>query len=126
MGEGAYLMAMWESEYFGSEEEKSDMAGGKPKWNVATPRKYGRDGEKTFWVNVGSAWENDGDKGKHDVTITLDALPLPDADGQVRLFLFPKDDDGGGERRGSSERSSKRESSRSRSSSRADDDEIPF
>lgn len=79
------------------------MAGGRPKWNVATPRAYGQDGDKTFWVNVGSAWENDSGKGKHDVTITLDSLPLPDKDGNVRLFLFPKEDSGdrgsGGERR---------------------------
>jgi hypothetical protein len=95
---------------------------GKPKWNVATPREYGEG--KAFWVNIGSAWENDG-KGKHDVTITLDALPLPDKDGKVRIFLFPKDDVTQGDRDEAQGRRAGTAAKKGRSS-RDDDEEIPF
>ena len=100
----------------------------KPKWNVASPRKYGQDNDKTFWVSVGSAWENTGD-GKHFATITLDALPLPDHEGKVRIFLFEKDDNG--ERRSGETRTERSGAGRRPKSGRtgrspADDDEIPF
>ena len=102
----------------------------KPKWNVSTPRKYGED--KTFWVNIGSAWENDGN-GKHFATISLDALPLPDAEGKVRIFLFPKDDDERNTRRGGPDRAyGETRTERSGGGRKPkvkhndDDDEIPF
>lgn len=107
---------------------------GVPKWNVSSPRAYGRDNEKTFWVNVGSAWENDSDKGKHDVVIEFSALPLPDADGKVRVFLFPKDDAAKGDREESFGRKAGKAASKGSRSGRASgsrtttdlDDEIPF
>lgn len=55
------------------------------RFDVCSPRKRkGRDGEeKTFWVRVGAAFQND--KG---MQIVLDALPLPDVDGRCVLMLF--------------------------------------
>lgn len=99
---------------------------GTPKWNVASPRAYGRDNEKTFWVSVGSAWDNADGKGRHDVTVTLDALPLPDAEGRVRLFLFPKDDAAKGDREESFGRKAGKAAAKGRKTTVADDDEIPF
>ncbi|MFO0269593.1 MAG: hypothetical protein ACK53W_03510 [Gemmatimonadota bacterium] len=68
------------------------------RFDVCVPRKRkGKDGEdKTFWVRVGAAFQNE--KGTQ---IVLDALPLPDADGRCVLMLFePKErlDGGGGDR----------------------------
>lgn len=98
---------------------------GKPKWNVASPIAYGDD--KTYWQNVGSAWENTEGKGKHDVVINLNSLPLADKDGKVRIFLFPKDDDRDNSRGRDDSRSSSGKSKPKGSSRKNDyDDEIPF
>jgi len=65
------------------------------RWDVLSPR-AGKEG-KTFWHRVGTAWQ--GDKG---ISITFDSLPLPDAEGKVRVSLFePRVKDaakGGGKR----------------------------
>lgn len=97
----------------------------KPKWNVSSPREYGEG--KTFWVNVGSAWSNDRG-GKHDVMINLHAMPLPDKDGNVRLYLFPKEDEEeSGRRSGRAAREdAEKEKKGARRKPPVDDDEIPF
>jgi hypothetical protein len=51
------------------------------RFDVLSPR-AGKD-SKTFWHRVGTAWE--GEKG---ISITFDSLPLPDAEGRVRVSLF--------------------------------------
>jgi hypothetical protein len=59
------------------------------RFDVCVPRKRkGKDGEeKTFWVRVGAAFQNE--KGTQ---IILDALPLPDGEGRCVLMLFePKE-----------------------------------
>lgn len=64
------------------------------RWDVCSPRKRkSKDGEdKTFWVRVGAAFDND--KG---MQIVLDALPLPEGDGRCVLMLFePKERSAGG------------------------------
>lgn len=53
--------------------------------NMVSPRAR-KDG-KTHWHNVGTAWIDD--KG---TTLEFDSLPLPDAEGRVRVKLFePRD-----------------------------------
>lgn len=51
------------------------------RYDVLSPRKK-KDGG-TFWHRVGMAWE--GEKG---ISIELSSLPLPDAEGRVRMSLF--------------------------------------
>lgn len=51
------------------------------RYDVLSPRKK-KDGG-TFWHRVGMAWE--GDKG---ISIEFSSLPLPDAEGRVRVSLF--------------------------------------
>lgn len=55
--------------------------------DICTPRK---NGEKTFWVKIGTAWQND--KG---IQLVFDALPIPDAEGRCVANLFePKPREG--------------------------------
>jgi hypothetical protein len=49
--------------------------------NIATPRK-GKD--KTFWVNIGTAWFSDNGQ----IQLVFDALPLTDAEGRCVANLF--------------------------------------
>jgi hypothetical protein len=51
------------------------------RFDVLSPRPK-KDGG-TFWHRVGTAFE--GDKG---IGIVFDSLPLPDAEGKVRVSLF--------------------------------------
>jgi len=51
------------------------------RFNMASPRAR-KDG-KTHWHSVGSAWVDE--KG---TTLEFDSLPLPDAEGRVRVKLF--------------------------------------
>lgn len=61
------------------------------RYDICTPRK---NGEKTYWTKIGSAWQND--KG---IQLVFDALPIPDAGGRCVANLFePKPLDGGGQR----------------------------
>jgi hypothetical protein len=54
--------------------------------NMASPRAR-KDG-KTHWHSVGSAWIDDNG----GTTLEFDSLPLPDAEGRVRVRLFePRD-----------------------------------
>lgn len=80
------------------------------RYDVVTPRKK-QDGG-TWWHRVGIAF--DGDKG---ITLFMDSLPLPDAEGRTVLKLF--------------EPREKPQAARSGSGSRSDpqaplDDDIPF
>jgi hypothetical protein len=49
--------------------------------DICTPRKK-KDGG-TYWVKIGTAWENDG-----KTQLVFDALPLPDAEGRCVANLF--------------------------------------
>ena len=59
----------------------------KRRFDVTTPRpKYNEDG--VWWLKIGRAFEND----KGQIMIFLDAYPVPDAEGAVKLALFePRD-----------------------------------
>lgn len=71
------------------------------RFDVCSPRKRkDRDGnEKTFWVRVGAAFQND--KG---MQIVLDALPLPDLEGRCVLMLFEPKTAGQSEPKGTPDR----------------------
>ncbi|WP_333673285.1 hypothetical protein [Elioraea tepidiphila] len=56
--------------------------------DVLSPRKGKND--KTYWLKVGAAFPRDAG----GYSLTLDALPLPDAEGQVRLLLAEPRQDG--------------------------------
>lgn len=104
------------------------MADGDRKMNVTVPIKYGREGDKTYWHNIGTAFENE----KGQITIYLNSLPIPGDDGKVKIMLFDKKDDADrdhGRRGGGSSQSTTKASTKSkgRQSSQSDvDDEIPF
>ena len=51
------------------------------------PRKDG----KTFWVKVGAAFPKDGG----GFSLVFDALPLPDAEGNVRVLMAEPRDNAG-------------------------------
>lgn len=56
------------------------------RYDLISPRAR-KDG-KTFWVKVGAAFPKDGG----GFSLVFDALPLPDADGNVRLLMAePRD-----------------------------------
>jgi hypothetical protein len=76
------------------------------RYTLSSPRQRG---EKTFWVQVGSAFpaRNGG------FNLVFDALPLPDSDGRVSVFMQE-----------ARERDERREEPRRQS--RNDEDEIPF
>lgn len=99
------------------------MADGDRKMNVTVPIKYGSGGDKTYWHNIGTAFENE----KGQITVYLNSLPIPGDDGKVKIMLFDKKDDADRDHdrdRGSRSKSSSRKPTRQSSSS--DDDEIPF
>jgi hypothetical protein len=53
-------------------------------YDVLTAREYERNGEKkTTFNKIGVAFDNKNGDG---FTITLNALPLPDKDGEVRMI----------------------------------------
>ena len=91
------------------------------RWDVCSPRKRkSKDGEdKTFWVRVGAAFDNE--KG---MQIVLDALPLPEGDGRCVLMLFEPREAGGGKPAGTPDREPGKSTG---GGSFADmDDDIPF
>ena len=53
--------------------------------DVLSPRKAK---DKTKWVKIGVAWKNED-----NTRINLDALPLPDENGQVSIFLMERKTD---------------------------------
>lgn len=97
------------------------------RYNVTSPRKYqSQGGEKTQWLRIGVAFEND--KGGFD--IQLDANPLPEQDrkneGQtiIRLKAFPADQDGN--RGGGGSRQSRGDFSDQDYGGKPDDSDLPF
>jgi hypothetical protein len=52
------------------------------RYDVISPRKRG-DSDKTYWHRVGTAFERE----RGGLSVVLDSLPLPDAEGQVRLLI---------------------------------------
>ena len=50
------------------------------RYDICTPRK---NGDKTYWTKIGSAWQSD--KG---IQLVFDALPLPDSEGRCVANLF--------------------------------------
>lgn len=86
------------------------------RFDIYVPRP-GKDG-KTFWKNIGTAWQND--KG---IQLVFDALPLPDAEGRCVANLFePREGTG---RSASNDRADARGRANSRDSF-DDDGSIPF
>ena len=77
---------------------------------VVQPRKRRNDPDKTDWTRLGIAWSDS--KGTR---IKLNALPIPDENGEVWISLF--EDDGSGVKGGDN----------SNNTNKSDmDDEIPF
>jgi hypothetical protein len=82
----------------------------KKTFRVVQPRKRRNDPEKTDWTRLGIAWSDS--KGTR---IKLNALPIPDENGEVWISLF--EEDGSGAKGGDS----------SNNTNKSDmDDEIPF
>jgi hypothetical protein len=52
------------------------------RYDVLSPRKRS-DAHKTYWHRVGTAFERE----RGGLSVVLDSLPLPDAEGQVRLLI---------------------------------------
>jgi hypothetical protein len=67
------------------------MRNGNKQYRVVMPiRREGQ--ERTFWRQIGMAWENAGRQGgMPSITIRLDALPLGSADKGAELLLFEHD-----------------------------------
>ena len=84
----------------------------KKKLRVVQPQKRRNDPEKTDWVRLGIGWSDS--KGTR---IKLNALPLPDENGEVWINLFEDDGSGPGQ---------KQQQSSQQSSSSDMDDAIPF
>jgi hypothetical protein len=50
-----------------------------------------RDGQDDFWLAIGAAFEHQNGEGYN---VILQALPIPNGDGQCKIVLRPpKDDD---------------------------------
>lgn len=79
------------------------------RYDLISPRAR-KDG-KTFWVKVGAAFPKDGG----GFSLVFDALPLPDAEGNVRLLMAEPRDNAGQQRQ---EQPARRDD--------LDTDEIPF
>lgn len=55
----------------------------KTRYSVSTPREYEtKDGAKTYWTTIGSAFRND----KGNITVLLDASPI---NGKLFINLTP-------------------------------------
>jgi len=53
------------------------------RYDVSTPISYGN--EQTFWQRLGKAFKNEQ---TGVITVHLNALPICDRDGKVRIMLF--------------------------------------
>jgi hypothetical protein len=57
-----------------------------------------REGQDDFWLPIGAAFPHQSGDG---FNVILQALPIPNGDGQCKIVLRPpKDDDGGQQQRG--------------------------
>lgn len=92
------------------------------RYDVISPRKRG-DADKTYWHRVGTAFERE----KGGLSVVLDSLPLPDAEGQVRLLIVEAKarDEGAAPAAGGNVTPLRRAASGG-SRGPADDDGIPF
>ena len=79
---------------------------------VVQPQKRRNDPDKTDWVRLGIGWSDS--KGTR---IKLNALPLPDENGEVWISLFEDDGSGPGQ---------KQQQSSQQNNSGGMNDEIPF
>lgn len=79
---------------------------------VVQPQKRRNDPDKTDWVRLGIGWSDS--KGTR---IKLNALPLPDENGEVWISLFEDDGSGPGQ---------KQQQSSPQNNSGGMNDEIPF
>ena len=87
------------------------------RFDASTPRPKS-DGTGSYWVRVGSAFENDK---SGLITIYLDAYPVPDKEGIVKIMLFePRDP--------AAKPAARQQRPEGQTPSRAwpDNDEIPF
>jgi hypothetical protein len=78
------------------------------RFDLVSPRKA-KDSDKTYFTKVGVAFANRSGDG---YSLLFEALPLPDAEGSVRVLMMPakpKDDRQG-----------------SRPAARDDEDSVPF
>jgi len=58
--------------------------------DVSQGTKYLKDGEeKTRWQKLGVAFEKDG----RITSVKLEALPIPNKEGEIWLNIFPKKDE---------------------------------
>ena len=84
------------------------------RYDLIVPRP-GKD-DKTFFVRIGTAWENAAGKG---FSLTFDALPMPDKEGVCRVLMrIPQDRD--------APRSAPQRSNRAPVDDLDDGSEIPF
>lgn len=65
----------------------------KKKLRVMQPQKRRNDPDKTDWVRLGIGWSD-----SRGIRIKLNALPLPDENGEVWISLFEDDGSIGGQR----------------------------
>jgi hypothetical protein len=57
-----------------------------------------REGQDDFWLPIGAAFPHQSGDG---FNVILQALPIPNGDGQCKIVLRPpKDDDGGQQKQG--------------------------
>lgn len=80
------------------------------RFDLVSPRKA-KDSDKTYFTKVGVAFPNRSGDG---FSLVFEALPLPDAEGQVRVLMMP-----------AKERDERPQRQGNRPAGR-DDDEIPF
>lgn len=81
------------------------------RYDLVSPRKA-KDGDRVYFTKIGAAFPNRSGEG---YTLVFEALPLPDAEGQVRvLMMVPK------------EKEDREPAQRKASPARDDSDEIPF
>lgn len=55
------------------------------RFDLVSPRKA-KDSDKTYFTKIGVAFPNRSGEG---YTLSFEALPLPDAEGQVRVLMMP-------------------------------------
>lgn len=85
---------------------------------VVQPRKRRNDPDKTDWTRLGIGWSDS--KGTR---IKLNALPIPDENGEVWISLFEDDGSGGQGARGDDQAGDDQAGDANKSDM---DDEIPF
>lgn len=89
------------------------------RFDICTPRTRN---DKTFWIKIGTAWQND--KG---IQLVFDALPIPDSEGRCVANLFEPRDQSDNPRSRSASADRQQASQRSQGGFGDDlDDAVPF